>query len=86
MKNFSGNVVSDKMQKVASVLIERQFRHPIYGKIIKKNKKIHAVNEIGAKTGDLVSIVEVRLVAKTVTFKIDKIIKGAELKKGNEIK
>lgn len=80
MKNLSGNVISDKMQKTAVVLIERQFRHPMYGKIIKKNKKIHAVNEIGAKLGDLVTLVEVRPVAKTVSFKIEKIIKSKETK------
>ncbi len=80
MKNLFGNVISDKMQKTAVVLIERQFRHPMYGKIIKKNKKIHAVNEIGAKTGDLVNLIEVRPVAKTVSFKIEKIIKSKETK------
>lgn len=80
MKNLSGNVISDKMQKVAVVLIERQFRHPIYGKIIKKNKKIHAENKIGAKTGDLVSLVETKPISKTVSFKIEKIIKSKETK------
>lgn len=80
MKNLSGNVISDKMQKVAVVLIERQFRHPMYGKIIKRNKKLHAVNEIGAKTGDLVSLVETKPISKTVSFKIEKILTSKEIK------
>jgi small subunit ribosomal protein S17 len=70
MKNLSGNIISDKMQKVAVVLIERQFRHPVYGKIIKKNKKIHAVNEVNAKTGDLVSLVD--QLRRQLTLKLTK--------------
>lgn len=83
MKTFEGQVVSDKMVKTAVVLIERRYRHPMYGKIVKKNKKIHAVNEIGAKEGEKVIIGEVRPISKTISFKVIEIIgqKPKETKK-----
>lgn len=75
MKTFEGTIISDKMAKVATVLVERKFRHAFYGKIIKRRKKVHAVNEIAAKLGQLVRIAEIRPRAKTVNFKILEIIK-----------
>lgn len=80
MKIFRGRVISDKMVKVATVQMEWRYRHPLYGKIMKRKKKIHASNEIGAILGQLVEIREVRPLAKTVSFKITKIMgeKGEE--------
>lgn len=75
MKAFFGKVVSDKMTKAAVVLIERKSRHPVYGKILKRKKKIHAGNEIGAKMGDEVEITETKPISKTISFKISKIVK-----------
>jgi len=75
MKSFLGKVISDKMNKTASVVTERKYRHPMYGKILTKKKKIHASNEIGAKVGQMVKIVETRPIAKTVSYKISEIIK-----------
>lgn len=74
MKIFQGKIISDKMQKTAVVLVERKFRHPLYGKILKRKGKIHARNEIGAKTGQLVEIKEGKPMAKTVSFTVVKII------------
>ncbi|HUV72555.1 MAG TPA: 30S ribosomal protein S17 [Clostridia bacterium] len=74
MKAFQGKVVSNKMTKAAVVLIERRFRHPVYGKIVTKKKKIHVLNEIGAKTGQEVKIIETRPTSKTISFKITEII------------
>lgn len=82
MKNFQGEVVSDKMEKTAVVLVERIFRHPMYGKILKRNKKIHCRNLIGAKQGDIVKIAQTRLLAKTVSFTVAEIIKSKNSKKG----
>lgn len=75
MKVFQGKVVSDKMDKAATIFIERSYRHPLYGKILKKRKKIHASNEIGAKIGQFVKLTEVKPVSKTISHKITKIIK-----------
>lgn len=74
MKTFEGIVVSDKMTKSAVIMLERQARHPLYGKIISRKRKIHAQNEIGAKVGQMVKIVETRPISKTITFKITEIL------------
>lgn len=84
MKTFKGTLVSDKMTKAAIVLIERKFHHPLYGKILTKKRKIHAVNEIGAKVGQEVEIVETRPISKTISFKITKVLGLSE--KGSEEK
>jgi small subunit ribosomal protein S17 len=93
MKTFEGQIISDKMAKAVVVLIERRYRHPMYGKIIRKNKKIHAVNEIGAKIGERVVIAETRPVSKTISFKVievvDKKVKevpSAKAEKETEVK
>lgn len=74
MNSFEGIVFSDKMNKAAVVIIERSYRHPKYGKILRVKQKIHAVNEIGAKVGQKVVIAATRPVSKTITNKIIKII------------
>lgn len=74
MNSFEGVVFSDKMNKAAVVIIERSYRHPKYGKILRLKQKIHAVNEIGAKVGQKVVIAATRPVSKTITNKIIKII------------
>jgi len=81
MKAFEGVVISDRMAKTAVVLVERKTRHPLYGKIISKKKKIHARNEIGAKIGQVVRIIQVKPLAKTVSFKILEIVGEKEIKK-----
>ena len=74
-RTLRGVVVSDKMTKAAVVLLERNLRHPLYQKIIKIKKKIHVSNEIGAKTGQLVEVTETRPISKTISYKIEKLIK-----------
>jgi small subunit ribosomal protein S17 len=81
MKTFIGTVISDKMNQTAVVLVERRYQHPLYGKIISKRARFHAVNALGAKVGQKVSFVETRPVSKTIFFKITKILeetKGAK--------
>lgn len=75
MKVLQGKVVSDKMTKAATVVVQRSFKHPMYGKIVTKRKKIHAVNQIGAKLGQFVKIAEIKPVSKTISHKIVEIIK-----------
>lgn len=74
MKAILGTVISDKMNKAAIVLVEKKYRHPMYGKIIKLKKKLAVVNEIGAKVGQTVKIVETRPISKTIAFRIVEII------------
>jgi small subunit ribosomal protein S17 len=74
MKTFEGKVVSSRMNRTVTVLIERKYRHPLYGKILTKRRKIHARDELGAKIGQWVKIVEVRPLAKTISFKVTEIL------------
>jgi len=74
MKKLTGTIISAKMQNVATVSVERYYKHPKYKKILKRNIKIHAVNKLGAKTGDTVILEEGRKTAKTVSFVIKEIL------------
>ncbi|MBK14447.1 MAG: 30S ribosomal protein S17 [Porticoccaceae bacterium] len=62
---LSGKVVSDKMDKTVTVLVERRVRHPVYGKILTKSSKIAAHDERNvSKVGDFVTIEESRPISK----------------------
>lgn len=74
MKQFKGEVISTKMKKTATVLIERLWQHPVYKKRVKRSKKYLAENSIKAKLGDKVIIEETRPISKRKRFKIIKII------------
>lgn len=74
-RTLQGRVISDKMDKSITVLIERQVKHPLYGKFIKRSTKIHAHDETNeCKTGDLVRIVECRPISKSKSFKLVEIV------------
>ncbi|AFV75362.1 30S ribosomal protein S17 [Thermus oshimai] len=70
-KVLTGVVVSDKMQKTVAVLVERQFPHPLYGKVIKRSKKYlaHDPND-EYKVGDVVEIIEARPISKRKRFRV----------------
>ena len=77
-RTLVGRVVSDKMNKTVTVLIERKVKHPLLGKIMVKSKKYHAHNEGNtAKTGDLVEIVETRPVSRTKTWAVTSVLEKA---------
>ena len=70
-KVLTGVVVSDKMQKTVTVLVERQFPHPLYGKVIKRSKKYLAHDpEEKYKLGDVVEIIESRPISKRKRFRV----------------
>ena len=70
-----GRVVSDKMAKTVTVLVERRVKHPLYGKVITRTAKYHAhVEEGQAKEGDLVEITETRPISKTKTWLVTRVI------------
>jgi len=65
---LTGRVVSDKMDKTVTVLVERKVTHPLVGKIITRSKKYHAHDEKNEfKEGDLVAIEETRPISKTTS-------------------
>ncbi len=74
-RTVQGRVVSDKMDKTITVMIERKVRHPLYGKYIKRSTKLHAHDENNeCQEGDLVSVVETRPISKNKTWRLVKVI------------
>ena len=77
MRSLSGRVVSDKMDKTVTVLVERKVKHPLIGKVVVKSNKFHAHDEKNeCKEGDLVTIAESRPMSKTKTWVVSKIVKA----------
>jgi small subunit ribosomal protein S17 len=73
-----GIVASDKMEKTVTVRVERQVKHPIYRKYIKRRKKFMAHDELGATVGDKVRIVETRPLSARKRWRVVEIIQKAE--------
>ena len=68
-RTVTGKVVSDKMDKTITVLVERRVRHPIYGKYITRSSKLHAHDEKNeCKIGDVVTVYETRPLSRTKTW------------------
>jgi len=79
-KVLTGVVVSDKMQKTVTVLVERQFPHPLYGKVIKRSKKYLAHDPEGKyKVGDVVEIIESRPISKRKRFRVLRLVEEGRL-------
>ena len=79
VRTVTGKVVSDKMDKTVTVLIERKEKHPIYGKYIKRSTKIHAHDEENSfKMGDNVKITETRPYSKTKSWKVVGLVNAAQ--------
>lgn len=73
-----GRVVSDKMSKTVTVLVERKVKHPLYGKIVRRSKKYHAHDENNEfHEGDLVEIQECRPIARTKAWRVSKLVEKA---------
>jgi len=73
-RTVTGVVVSDKMNKTITVRIERQVKHPVYGKYMRKTNKVHAHDEDNScQIGDTVTVVECRPLAKTKTWMLKSI-------------
>ncbi len=73
-REVTGTVVSDRMDKSITVLVERRVQHPVYGKIIRRSSKVHAHDENNeCKVGDKVTVVECRPLSKTKTWKLSSI-------------
>lgn len=78
VRTLSGRVVSDKMDKTVTVLVERKVKHPLIGKVVRRSNKFHAHDENNeCKEGDLVVIEESRPISKTKTWKVSKVVEKA---------
>ncbi|HID48728.1 MAG TPA: 30S ribosomal protein S17 [Chromatiales bacterium] len=77
-RHVTGRVVSNKMDKSITVLVERKVKHPVYGKYIKRSTKLHAHDaQNECKEGDIVTISECRPISRTKSWKLEKIIERA---------
>ena len=77
-RTLSGRVVSDKMTKTVTVLVERRVKHPLYGKFVTRTKKYHAHDEKGDfHEGDLVEIEECRPISKSKAWRVTKLLEKA---------
>ncbi|MBE0505436.1 MAG: 30S ribosomal protein S17 [Marinospirillum sp.] len=78
-KTVTGKVVSDKMEKSITVMIERSVAHPLYGKYVRRSTKLHAHDETNeARMGDTVTIQETRPLSKTKSWKLVEIVERAK--------
>ena len=77
-KTRIGTVVSDKMDKTVVVSIERRVQHPVYGKMVRRTKRLKAHDERNdAKTGDTVRIMETRPLSKDKRWRLVEIVERA---------
>ena len=73
-----GRVVSNKMDKTVTVLVERQVKHALYGKYIRRSTKLHAHDADNAcNEGDLVRVVEIAPLSKTKNWRVVEIVARA---------
>jgi small subunit ribosomal protein S17 len=78
-RTLTGTVVSDKMDKTVTVLVERKVKHPLLGKIQVVSKKYHAHDENNEfRQGDVVDIEECRPLAKTKSWRVTKLVEKGQ--------
>ncbi len=74
VRTVTGRVVSDKMDKTITVLVERKVKHPVYGKYVKRSTKLHAHDEQNeCQLGDLVTVKETSPYSKSKSWALVKI-------------
>jgi small subunit ribosomal protein S17 len=79
-RTLVGRVVSNKMDKTVTVLVERRVKHPLYGKYIVKSNKYHAHDATDAlNEGDVVEIAESRPMSKTKTWTVTRVVETAQV-------
>jgi len=77
-RSMQGRVVSDKMDKGITVMVERRVKHPLYGKFVRKSTKVHAHDENNeCKVGDVVVVEQCRPLSKTKTWRFVKLVERA---------
>lgn len=78
LRTVEGRVVSNKMNKTVTVLVERQVKHPLYGKYIRRSSKLHAHDEDNTcSEGDVVRVSECRPLSKTKNWRVVEVITRA---------
>ncbi len=78
-RTLTGLVISDKMDKTITVKIERQVKHPKYGKFIKRSTKVHAHDEANeCNMGDTVTVAESRPLSKSKSWQLVEVVEKAK--------
>jgi len=74
-KTVTGKVISNRMDKSATVLIERKVKHPVYGKYIRRSTKLHIHDaENACQEGDVVTIEQCRPLSRTKSWRLVEIV------------
>ena len=77
-RTLQGRVVSDKMAKTVTVLVERRVKHPVIGKVMIRSRKYHAhVDGLIAATGDMVQIEECAPISRTKAWRVTQVVEKA---------
>ena len=77
-RTLTGKVVSNKMDKSITVLVERRVKHPVYGKYMTKSSKVHAHDEKNeCNVGDVVTLSESKPISKTKAWQLVSILENA---------
>jgi len=78
LRTITGRVVSNKMDKTITVLVERVVKHPVYGKYVKRSAKMMAHDEQNiCQEGDVVAITSCRPMSKHKTFRLVQVLESA---------
>jgi small subunit ribosomal protein S17 len=78
VRTLVGCVLSNKMDKTITVLVERRVRHPLYGKYLRRSTKLHAHDELNqCQEGDVVSIEQCRPLSKSKAWRLVEIVERA---------
>ncbi|BBE08404.1 MAG: small subunit ribosomal protein S17 [Glomeribacter sp. 1016415] len=79
-RTLIGRVISNKMDKTVTVLIERRVKHPLYGKFVVRSKKYHAHDDANTyNEGDLVEIQETRPLSKTKAWAVSRLMEAVRV-------
>ena len=78
-KALVGRVISDKMNKTITVLVERRVKHPLYKKYVRRNTKLHVHDQNNeCRLGDTVSIEQCRPLSKTKAWRLQEVLERAK--------
>ncbi|MGD8484030.1 MAG: 30S ribosomal protein S17 [Thioalkalispiraceae bacterium] len=78
LRTVQGRVVSNKMDKTITVMVERMVKHPVYGKFVRKSTKLHAHDANNeCNEGDVVTISACRPISKSKQWKLEQIVERA---------
>ncbi|GAB3514739.1 30S ribosomal protein S17 [Pseudoxanthomonas daejeonensis] len=78
LRTVEGRVISNKMDKTVTILVERQVKHALYGKYIKRSTKLHAHDaDNSCNEGDVVRVTEIAPLSKTKNWRVVEIVTRA---------